>query len=168
MNKQVVKISRVIFMASIILFLVSFHNVAQAKPDDNIRLGALKYLLSASGIDVEMITLQRADGFSRAVYVEGPEEIPIIIGFKQDDAAKKNSILIAVDGEEKIVQIAGDGTCKIMPDQDFDLVTSLCYIEAVFGVFINIGNCADDNICVATSIFTFIIDIIACSNLSTP
>jgi hypothetical protein len=168
MNKQVVKISRIVCVASIVLSFVCFYNVTQAQSNDNIRLGALKHLLIAAGIDAEMIPLQRPDGFSRAIYVEGPQEIPIIIGFKQDNAAKENSILISVDGEEAIAKIAEDGSYAITPDQDFDLITALCYIEAVFGVFIDIGNCADDNICVATSIFAFIIDIIACSNLSAP
>jgi hypothetical protein len=152
-------------ITALMLSIFCFSNIAQAKSNDNINK-TLKHLLNSSGINAEVIQLERSDGFSKGVYVEGPKEIPIIISFKESDEDKDKYLLVSIDGEENTVRIAEDGSYEIMPEQGIDLITTLCLIEAFFNFLIDMDTCIDDNICLAKNIFTFIIQIISCSDLN--
>ncbi len=164
MRIQATKISRFIYAAGILLPFVCLINITQAYSNDTDSLGTVKSLLRASGIKAEMIKLQRSDGFSKAVFIEGPQKIPLIIGFNQDKADGAVSFLISIDGEEEVISVNNDGSFETDTVESSDLAAQLCIINAVFNMLISVENCDNDNLCVATSIFTFVIEIISCSN----
>lgn len=164
MGNKVKKIGRFICMASLVLPFVCLANIPQAAAKEEINSALIKHLLSACGIKAQMVELQHPDGFSKAVLIEGPQEIPIIIGFNEDNTGKPDALLISIDGYESIVNIQDDGTYEITQG-DFDLGTAICVLDSVFDMLTGIVNCGEDRLCVATTIFTTIVGIITCVNI---
>ncbi len=125
-------------------------------------MGVVKLLLQSAGIKAQTVKLDRADGFSKAMLVESPQGITVMVGVNQNNCAAEKSFLISVDGKEDIVRIYDDGDYEIENIEGSDLATSMCIINAIFNVLIDLQSCAD-SLCEAQTVFNFIISLISCT-----
>jgi len=184
MNNKVKKAIKCIVAMSILLTLSFLINVHHAQSENSIDSVLIKHTLGTTGTKVEMIKLERQDGFSKAIFMEGPHDVPIIIGFKHDKKGKDQSFLISIDGSEKVVRISEDGSYVIKSDDHddeddngHDLPFSLCALDVVIDMLINISECGENedddehedhdehdhvNSCILKSILLMLVDIIEC------
>ena len=138
--------------------------IPQAESNDAGRLPLMKSLFKKAGISAEMINLDRADGFTRALSIEGPDAIPVII------STKDASVLISVDGYEEVLPLTEDGQYEITQDDDSNLQTVLCVFRAITNLITQNLRCEedtendteDDTLCIITNVLTTIISIIRC------
>ena len=150
MNNKVKKAIKCIVAMSILLTLSFLINVHHAQSENSIDSVLIKHNIGTTGTKVEMIKLKRQDGFSKAIIIEGPQDIPIIIGFRQGAIGEYSAILISIDGCEKIVSIPIDRSGIIMDDDhdddgdEHDIPFTLCALDAVIDMLINISECGEN------------------------
>lgn len=184
MNNKVKKTIKCIVTMGILLTLSFIINMTHAQSEETIDSVWIKNTSGTNGTKLEMTKLERKDGFSKAIFIEGPQDIPIIIGFRQCEVGEYNAILISIDGCEKIIRTPMNSSCIIMnddhdddDDDDHDIPFTLCALEAVIDMLINISECGENedddehedhdehenvNSCILKSILTMLIDIIEC------
>ncbi len=156
MKVKTKKIGMLACTLSLIMMVVC---TVPAQSGETKQCGLVKTILKDVGITVDMVPLQRTDGFTRALVIEGPQAIPITIGLQA------GSLLIAVGGDEYIAYIHNDGSYEIMQGDGTDLEEIICIISAVING-INAIELCDTELCVVLSVISTIINVTQCLNAS--
>lgn len=190
MNKIKKGVGRFVYITGVLLPLFCLTNIPQAQPNENIHSGLMKHLLRSSGIKAEIIQLQRPDGFSEAIFIEGPQgKMPIIIGFKQNKIEKGEPFLVSINGCEKLMRISEDGSYVVLDEDsgedednetddgednetddggdedDNGISTAICIFDVVVDTIKAIEMCEeDDSFCIVIAIFSMVLDIIQCAD----
>jgi hypothetical protein len=120
---------------------------------------ALKQLLQLMGYDMEVIALDRADGFSEGLYVGGPERIPVIIAVSNESSSE---LLISISGDDALIDV-GDDRLEVIKPEQVDVGDVLCVASAIITFVEETRACTeDDNICYVTAIFNLLQNIYSC------
>ena len=152
---------KLVFISTVILAFVCVTFIPAAYSG---QLSAAKQLLNASGIKAKIVNLNRADGFSKAVVVKGPNEVPVMVAFSDDCVAGEMSFLVSVNGNDEVVSLFDDGEYEVENLQGADFDSTVCIVNAIFNMLMDLQTCGNDNLCVSYTVFNFIVDIVSCSN----
>jgi len=153
------RLSQLVYVPVIALALVCCTGIPPAHSQQSSAAGVLPGLLKAAGIDAEMKSLQRSDGFSDAVLLQGQDSVPVLIGFDENRA---DTFLISIDGWDNIVTILEDGSYVTMAEDGAQVPVGLCILDAVVDMLVSVSVCEDEPVCVFTSIFAMVLDIVEC------
>ena len=126
----------------------------------------LKYLLKRTNIDFDVVTLERADGIYKGMVISPPDRAPIIFAMNQT-AKEKKSILISVDGEDRIATISQNGTLVFQTQQSGDPTGFLCIFQSILDLIRTVYACDKLSplytVCVLDNLIAFVENVLTCA-----
>jgi len=121
------------------LLLSSVPNGYASREVISVQPETVQIVLSMAGIETEIVSLDRADGFDRALYADNLGSNAMLVGFPRKGIGKEVPFLLAVEGKEIVVRVseggglhvvAGDGA--VMPAGIIDAVE--CLVNTLLGL----------------------------------
>ena len=128
-----------------LIFCLSLN--VQASPVRNtVQPEILQILLSMVGLETEIKDLNREDGFEKGIYIEGIQDVRLLIGFPKTGIAKGTPFLLSVEGEEVLVELSEEGVLSIIDGDEEFIPTGIsdfveCILDAVADLVENILDC---------------------------
>ena len=132
-------------------------HASQAAP--NKQIPALKSILMLAGIEIDVISLQRSDGFNKGLYFSSPNLLSTVVSTDNDGL-----FLIENGVTEVIFRLSSEnGGVVVIQGEDSELSSALCVFSAIINMVEDITECAqDDLICSVMAVFTMIQSVINC------
>jgi hypothetical protein len=90
------------------LLLSSVPNGYASREVISVQPETVQIVLSMAGIETEIVSLDRADGFDRALYADNLGSNAILVGFPRKGIGKEVPFLLAVEGKEIVVRVSED------------------------------------------------------------
>lgn len=78
--------------------------------------GMTRMLLSVAGVETDSVVLSRADDISRALYIPNLRGNDVLIGFPDAGIGRDVPFLLAINGEELMVEATGGGLTVLEGD----------------------------------------------------
>ena len=151
MKVQKIRISIITTACIALIFSLSF-NVSAAQGRRNLQPVLLQKILSGAGLQVEVVRLDRDDGFVKGVSIDDVQGSHVLISFPKGGFKKGVPFLLSVDGEERLVAVSEQGTLHIINGAiDFfiggidDFVE--CILNSVDDFLDDISDCGIDPFC---------------------
>jgi len=123
-------------------------NVQASTLKNSVRPEILKIILSMVGLETEIKDLNRGDGFEKGIYIEGIQDVRIMIGFSKAGIEKGIPFLLSVEGVEVLVELSEEGVLSVnegdgefIPSGISDFVE--CIMNAVAELVEDILDCRD-------------------------
>jgi hypothetical protein len=94
--------------------------------------GMTRMLLSVAGVETDSVVLSRSDDISRAIYIPNVRGNEVLIGFPDAGIGRDVPFLLAINGEELLVESATgggltvlDGDSSVLPADVGDFIDCL-------------------------------------------
>jgi len=156
----------IITTCTILVFFCSF-NLHAAQGKRAIHAPLLQKVLQGTGLEAEIVSLNRDDGFAKGIYIENIKGYTVLIGVPKKGIAKKTPFLLSIDGEEMRVALSEGGRLKtIGTDAAFipagidDMIA--CIVETVDEFIENLDDCGANPFCYAFTSIIFSVEITIC------
>lgn len=127
----------------------------------------LQMFLSVAGLETEIVDLNRGDGFERGIYIEGIQDVTLLIGFPKTGITKGTPFLLSVEGVELLVELSEeegliviDGDEELIPLNIFDFVE--CILESIIDVVQGILSCGANPFCIVIVALSGVFKILGC------
>ena len=113
MKVQKIKILIVAGACIALIFSLSF-NVSAAERRRNLQPVLLQKILSGSGLQADLVHLDREDGFVKGVSLDDIHGSHVLISFPKGGFKKGVPFLLSVDGSERLVAVSEQGSLHIV------------------------------------------------------
>ena len=124
-------------------------------------------LLTMAGVETELIALSREDDFNRAIHIAGVRGNDILIGFPDAGIRKEVPFLLALNGEELIVELAEQGELEVLSGNPEVIPAGItdfigCLVNSIGDLIGNILECGISPLCLVGVVFNGVFRILGC------
>ena len=93
----------------------------------------LQILLSLVGLETEIVNLNRGDCFERGIYIEGIQDVTLLIGFQKTGIKKGMPFLLSIEDTEVLVELSEEGALSVIEgDEEFIPSGIGDFVECIF------------------------------------
>jgi len=108
-----------------LMILMAMSGSVYASQVDDTREGILSRIMQRAGIELNIVSLDRDDGFLQAIVFAAPDIAPVIISLNTQE---QRTYLVESGGNEAIVKIREDGSMQMIDGQQVDLGQIFCNV----------------------------------------
>jgi len=127
----------------------------------------LQILLSMVGLETEIVDLHREDGFEKGIYIEGIQDVTLLIGFPKRGITKGRPFLLSIEGEEALMELSEEGGLIVI-DGDEEFIPSgvsdfvECILDTVSELVQDIHDCGANPFCIVIIALEGVFNILGC------
>ena len=165
MYSQIMKSMLIITTCTVLISFCSF-NLYAAQEKRAIPAPLLQKVLNGTGLEAEIVTLNRDDDYAKGIYIENIKGYTVLIGFPKRGISKETPFLLSIDGEEALVTLSEGMLKTIDTDAAFipagidDMIE--CIMDAVDEFLEDLEACSANPFCYAFTSIIFSVEITAC------
>ncbi len=153
-------------IACVSIFLCCF-TPAHAGQERAVRPLLLHRMLSAAGIETGIIDLDRNDEFVKGVTLTGEQGATLMIGLPAEGLRPGLPFLLAIDGDEAIVQRTANGDLIVVGAPDIISILGIddmvdCILDTVDDFLDEIDSCGIDPFCYMFASISLSVDLPLC------
>lgn len=166
MYSQIMRSMLIITTCTVLVSFCSF-KLHAAQGERAIPAPLLQKVLNGTGLEVEIVTLNRDDDYAKGIYIENIKGYTVLIGFPKRGILKETPFLLSIDGEEALVTLSEEGMLKTM-DTDAALIPAgiddmiECILATVDEFLEDLEACGANPFCYAFTSIIFSVEITAC------
>jgi len=127
----------------------------------------LQMLLNLVGLETEIVSLNRGDCFERGIYIEGIQDVTLLIAFPKTGIKKGMPFLLSIEDSEVIVELSEEGVLSVI-DSDEEFIPSgigdfvECIFDAASELIEDIGECGANTFCIVGAALSGVFNILKC------
>ena len=127
----------------------------------------VQIVLSMAGLETEIVDLDREDGFDRALYTDNLGSHAILIGFPRTGIGKGFPFLLAVEGEEIVVQVSEDAGLKVVAGNEAVIPSGIidaveCLVDTLLNLIQDILDASLNPFSIVVLVLNAVFSILGC------
>jgi hypothetical protein len=120
-----------------------------------------------AGLETEIVDLDREDGFDRALYTDNLGSHAILIGFPRTGIGKGFPFLLAVEGEEIVVQVSEDAGLQVVAGKEAVIPSGIidaveCLLDTLLNLIQDILDASLNPFSIVVLVLNAVFSILGC------